>query len=131
MFFPAGIAIGVPFVIGVLFGPISITGIILGILVGSIVMALSNVHSGGIWGSTKKYIESGQFTVDGKVRSIGSNEHKASQVGQTVGSPLKDTTGPALNILMKLSAMFALVFAGFFDKTAFLQCQVAPGTGGC
>lgn len=131
MFCPATLVIGVPFLVGILFGPISVTGIILGVLVSSIVMAMATVNTGGIWSSAKRYIESGQFTVDGKVRSIGSNEYKAAQIGQNVGSPLKDTAGPSLNILIKLSAMFALVFAGFFDKTAFLQCQVAPNTGGC
>jgi K(+)-stimulated pyrophosphate-energized sodium pump len=71
-------------------------------------MALSASNSGGGWDNAKKYIESGQL--GGK----GSEAHKAAVVGDTVGDPFKDTSGPSINILMKLMAILSLVFASFF-----------------
>jgi len=94
-------------------------------------MAVSSANAGGAWDNAKKYIESGQFSIDGQVRKKGSQEHKAAVIGDTVGDPLKDTSGPSLNILVKLSAIFSLVFCQFFDKTALLQCTLSPHSGGC
>jgi len=94
-------------------------------------MAISSANAGGAWDNAKKYIESGQFTIDGVVKKKGSNEHKAAVIGDTVGDPLKDTSGPSLNILIKLSAIFSLIFVNFFDQTAFLQCTLAPTSVGC
>jgi len=83
-------------------------------------MAISSSNSGGAWDNAKKYIESGKFKVDGETKGKGSDEHKAAVTGDTVGDPLKDTSGPALNILIKLSAIFSLIFYRFFDSTALL-----------
>ena len=77
-------------------------------------------NSGGAWDNTKKYIESGAFEKDGVVYGKGSDVHKASVVGDTVGDPLKDTSGPSLNILIKLMSIISLVFLGGFSKTSFL-----------
>merc|ERR1719203_1112807 len=78
-------------------------------------MAISQSNSGGAWDNAKKYVEAGLLLDnDGNVIEEGSEEHKAVVVGDTVGDPLKDTSGPALNILMKLMAIISLVFADFF-----------------
>lgn len=126
-FFP-----GTPFVIGLLFGPTAVAGILPGILVSGVSMAVSSANAGGAWDNAKKYIEGGHFKNEkGEVVKKGSEEHKAAVIGDTVGDPLKDTSGPALNILIKLSAIFSLVFVKFFDSTAWFQCTFSPRSAGC
>jgi inorganic pyrophosphatase len=87
-----------------------------GAIVSSIQMAISSSNTGGAWDNAKKYVEKGQVFVDGVAQRKGSEIHKAAVVGDTVGDPLKDTSGPALNIVMKLMAILALVFADFFKS---------------
>ena len=78
-------------------------------------------NSGGAWDNCKKYIESDMFiNKNGEPRGKGSQEHSASVIGDTVGDPLKDTSGPSLNILIKLMAIISLVFVEGFGKTSFL-----------
>ena len=90
-------------------------------LLSGVMLAISMANTGGAWDNTKKYIESGQFTnAAGEVRKKGSDEHKAAVIGDTVGDPLKDTSGPSLNILVKLMAIISLVFASGFAHTSFL-----------
>jgi len=74
-------------------------------------MAISSANTGGAWDNAKKYIEGENLVVDGVKKKKGSDEHKAAVVGDTVGDPLKDTSGPSLNILIKLMAILSLVFA--------------------
>ena len=81
--------------------------------IAGILMALFMNNGGGAWDNAKKYIESGQFKVDGQVVGKRSEPHKAAVVGDTVGDPLKDTAGPALNALIKVVNTVSLVFAGF------------------
>jgi len=131
MIAPGALVLLTPFVIGFFFGPTAVAGVLPGALVSGVCMAISSANSGGAWDNAKKYIESGQFEVDGVVKRKGTEEHKAAVIGDTVGDPLKDTSGPSLNILIKLSAIFSLVFAGFFDRTAILQCTFSPTSGGC
>lgn len=108
MIAPGILIMGTPLVVGFLFGVQAVAGILAGSLVTGGVLAIASSNSGGAWDNAKKYIEAGNL--GGK----GSDEHKAAVVGDTVGDPLKDTSGPSLNILIKLSAILSLVFAPFF-----------------
>ncbi len=108
MIAPGILIMGTPLVIGFLFGVEAVAGVLAGSLVCGGVLAISSSNSGGAWDNAKKFIEAGNL--GGK----GSEEHKAAVVGDTVGDPLKDTSGPSLNILIKLSAILSVVFAPFF-----------------
>ena len=108
MIAPGVLIMGTPLLAGFLFGVEAVAGILAGSLVAGGVLAIASSNSGGAWDNAKKFIEAGHF--GGK----GSEQHKASVVGDTVGDPLKDTSGPSLNILIKLSAILSLVFAPFF-----------------
>ena len=110
---PALIAILVPVVIGVIFGVAGVLGLLAGGLASGFLLALMMSNAGGAWDNAKKYIEEGHY--GGK----GSEAHKAAITGDTVGDPFKDTSGPSLNILIKLMSMVSVVFAGliaFFDS---------------
>ena len=104
MVLPGVIAIAAPIVVGLVLGPLALGGLLVGSLVAGVLLALTMANSGGAWDNAKKYIELGNY--GGK----GSDAHKAAVVGDTVGDPFKDTSGPALNILIKLMSMIALVF---------------------
>jgi H(+)-translocating pyrophosphatase len=108
MIAPGVLIMGTPIVVGYLFGIEAVGGVLVGSLVCGGVLAIASSNSGGAWDNAKKYIEAGNL--GGK----GSEEHTAAVVGDTVGDPLKDTSGPSLNILIKLSAILSLVFAPFF-----------------
>jgi K(+)-stimulated pyrophosphate-energized sodium pump len=108
MIAPGILIIGSPLLAGYLFGVQAVAGILAGSLVTGGVLAIASSNSGGAWDNAKKYIEKGNH--GGK----GSDCHKAAVVGDTVGDPLKDTSCPSLNILIKLSAILSLVFAPFF-----------------
>jgi K(+)-stimulated pyrophosphate-energized sodium pump len=108
MIAPGILIMGTPLVTGFLFGIQAVAGVLAGSLVAGGVIAISSSNSGGAWDNAKKYIEKGNL--GGK----GTETHKAAVVGDTVGDPLKDTSGPSLNILIKLSAILSLVFVPFF-----------------
>jgi len=108
MIAPGILIMGTPLVTGYLFGVEAVAGILVGSLVAGGVLAIASSNSGCAWDNAKKYIEAGNL--GGK----GSDVHTAAVVGDTVGDPLKDTSGPSLNILIKLSAILSLVFAPFF-----------------
>lgn len=103
---PSVIAIAIPVLIGVVFGVGGVLGLLVGSLASGFSLAVMMSNSGGAWDNAKKYIESGEH--GGK----GSAAHKAAVVGDTVGDPFKDTSGPSLNILIKLMSMVSVVFAG-------------------
>ncbi|MDP7004801.1 MAG: sodium-translocating pyrophosphatase [Phycisphaerales bacterium] len=103
---PAILAIAVPILVGLLLGVGGVMGLLVGGLTSGFAVAIYMANAGGAWDNAKKYIESGKH--GGK----GSDAHKASVVGDTVGDPFKDTSGPALNILIKLIAIVSVVFAG-------------------
>lgn len=110
MIAPGMLVLVTPLAVGVGFGIEALAGLLGGSLVSGLVLALSASNSGGAWDNAKKYIETGVH--GGK----GSDTHKAAVVGDTVGDPFKDTSGPSLNILMKLMAILSLVFAPFFKS---------------
>lgn len=107
-------------IVGFLFGPKAIAGLLPGALVSGVQMAIASSNSGGAWDNAKKYIEAGHLVIKGEKKGKGSDEHKAAVIGDTVGDPLKDTSGPSLNILIKLMAILSLVFTEFFCRTGYL-----------
>ena len=113
---------GSPIVFGVLFHPLLVAGLLPGALLSGVQLAISMANSGGAWDNTKKLIESGTFKPDPAKPALvkHSDEHKAAVIGDTVGDPLKDTSGPSLNILVKLMAIISLVFAAGFAHTSLL-----------
>src|SRR5207244_13541724 len=104
---PAILVLATPLVVGTLFGPRALAGVLAGSLVSGLVMALASSNAGGAWDNAKKYIESGQH--GGK----GSDVHKAAVVGDTVGDPFKDTAGPALNPMIKVMNLVGILAAPF------------------
>jgi K(+)-stimulated pyrophosphate-energized sodium pump len=107
MIIPSLLALLVPIVVGLIMGVEAVVGLLVGGLVGGFIMAVMMANAGGAWDNAKKYIEGGAH--GGK----GSKSHEASVIGDTVGDPFKDTSGPSLNILIKLMSMVSLVFAAF------------------
>ena len=106
MLLPSLLAIIVPIAVGFIFGVAGVMGLLVGGLSSGFVLAVFMANSGGAWDNAKKYIEEGNH--GGK----GSECHKATVVGDTVGDPFKDTSGPSLNILIKLMSMVSIVVAG-------------------
>ena len=106
MIFPSVLAIVVPMLVGALLGPAAVIGLLAGGLGAGFVLAIFLANSGGAWDNAKKYVEEGHF--GGK----NSSSHHATVVGDTVGDPFKDTSGPSLNILIKLMSMVSIVMAG-------------------
>ena len=106
MLLPSILAIAIPIVVGVVLGVAGVMGLLIGGLSCGFVLAVFMANAGGAWDNAKKYIEEGNF--GGK----GSDNHKATVVGDTVGDPFKDTSGPSLNILIKLMSMVSIVMVG-------------------
>lgn len=106
MIFPSLLAIAIPIVIGVVLGVAGVLGLLVGGLAAGFTLAIFMANAGGAWDNAKKYVEEGNY--GGK----GSDGHKATIVGDTVGDPFKDTSGPSLNILIKLMSMVSIVMAG-------------------
>lgn len=108
MFLPGLMAVLVPLAVGLILGPEALGGLLTGALVTGVLTAIFMSNAGGAWDNAKKYIETGNH--GGK----GSSAHKAAVVGDTVGDPFKDTSGPSINILIKLMTIVSLVFAPLF-----------------
>ena len=110
MILPAILAIIAPIIVGFVLGKCALAGFLMGAIGSGFLLAITMANAGGSWDNAKKWIETGQF--GGK----GSQAHKASVVGDTVGDPMKDTSGPSLNILIKLMSIIALVLAPLFVR---------------
>jgi Na+/H+-translocating membrane pyrophosphatase len=132
MVLPGMIVIFTPLILGGFFGPKAVAGYLVGVITSGVQVAISASNTGGAWDNAKKYIESGKLENDEKIYitdneqnqqreklyyAKGSKPYKASVIGDTVGDPLKDTSGPSINILIKLSAIVSLVFGGFFSES--------------
>ena len=115
MVLPAVLAIVVPVIVGLIMGVVGVTGMLAGATVSGFVLAVMMSNSGGAWDNAKKYIEAGHH--GGK----GSDNHKAAVVGDTVGDPFKDTSGPAINILIKLLSMVSIVFAAVVANFSLIK----------
>ena len=112
MIVPSLLALAMPVAVGLLLDVAGVLGLLAGGLVCGFAMAIFMANAGGSWDNAKKWIETGEM--GGK----GSDNHKATVVGDTVGDPFKDTSGPSLNILIKLMSMVSIVFAGLIVKFA-------------
>lgn len=134
MIAPGLLVLITPLLMGILFGAEGVSGLLAGSIVSGVQVAFSMSNTGGAWDNAKKYVEAGTFESrqvfgDEEEEAMGgkyifkkhSEAHKAAVVGDTVGDPLKDTSGPAINIVVKLSAITSLVFGQYFVKTAFLS----------
>jgi len=110
---PGALVMLTPLIVGFLFGVEALAGVLAGALVSGVQMAISSSNTGGAWDNAKKYIAAGGLGEDKKKHS---EPHKAAVIGDTVGDPLKDTSGPSLNILIKLMAIISLVFAPAFPS---------------
>ncbi|TGL78706.1 sodium-translocating pyrophosphatase [Leptospira yasudae] len=117
MILPGLLVLLTPILVGYLFGVKTLAGVLAGALVAGVVLAISAANSGGGWDNAKKYIEK-------KAGGKGSDQHKAAVVGDTVGDPFKDTSGPSINILIKLMAITSLVFAEFFVQQGGLLMRL-------
>jgi len=115
MILPSLLAIAAPIVVGLLIGVNAVAGLLVGATATGFVLAVMMANSGGAWDNAKKFVEEGHH--GGK----GSAAHKATVVGDTVGDPFKDTSGPSLNILIKLMSMVSIVFASFVIRNTFLK----------
>jgi len=124
MIAPSIVAIAVPVLVGVFFGVAGVLGLLAGGLASGFALAILMANAGGAWDNAKKYIE------EGKHGGKGSDAHRAAVVGDTVGDPFKDTSGPSLNILIKLMSMVSVVFAGLVVAIGSGQGLVQVLTGG-
>ena len=117
---PGALAIVTPVVVGFGFGAQALGGVLVGVTVAGVLMAIFMSNAGGAWDNAKKSFEGGGYKMeDGTVHPKGSEAHDASVVGDTVGDPFKDTAGPSLNILVKLMSVVALVIAPLLTATGF------------
>ncbi len=127
MILPGAIALLTPIIIGFAFGPEVLGGTLAGVTVSGVLMAMFQSNAGGAWDNAKKSFEKGVL-VNGKMEFKGSDAHKASVTGDTVGDPFKDTSGPSMNILIKLMSIVSLVIAPHIARVGGERVQVPAPT---
>ncbi|HEY6042624.1 MAG TPA: sodium/proton-translocating pyrophosphatase, partial [Anaerolineae bacterium] len=117
MILPGVLAVGTPILVGILLGAEAEAALLMTGTIAGIILATVMNNGGGAWDNAKKFIESGEFKDEhGNVHKKGSEAHKASVVGDTVGDPFKDTAGPSVHVLIKLLATITLVLAALFIR---------------
>ncbi|MEC9091833.1 MAG: sodium-translocating pyrophosphatase [Planctomycetota bacterium] len=121
MLLPSLLGLITPVVVGMLLGVGGVIGLLVGTLTCGFCVAIFMANSGGAWDNAKKYIEAGHLEKDGQQHGKGSEAHKAAVVGDTVGDPFKDTSGPSLNILIKLMSIVSVVAAGFVVRFCLMN----------
>jgi K(+)-stimulated pyrophosphate-energized sodium pump len=129
MMLPGAIAIVVPVVVGFIFGPEVLGGVLAGITVTGVLMGMFQSNAGGAWDNAKKSFEKG-VEINGETHYKGSEHHKASVTGDTVGDPFKDTSGPSMNILIKLTSIVSLVIAPTLAGIYYPATARVPGEKG-
>lgn len=125
MMLPGAIALITPVIVGFMFGPEVLGGLLAGVTVSGVLMGIFQSNAGGAWDNAKKSFEKG-VEIDGEMYYKKSEPHKASVTGDTVGDPFKDTSGPSMNILIKLMSIVSLVIAPYIAISA---SDIATGTG--
>jgi|TARA_B110000483_G_scaffold41649_3_gene51688 K(+)-stimulated pyrophosphate-energized sodium pump len=124
---PGALALLSPIIVGFAFGPEALGGLLAGITVSGVLMGMFQNNAGGAWDNAKKSFEKG-VEIDGKMEYKGSDAHKASVTGDTVGDPFKDTSGPSMNILIKLTSIVALIIAPFISIGESSEHETHPIT---
>ena len=127
MMLPGAIALITPVFVGFAFGPEVLGGLLAGVTVSGVLMGMFQNNAGGAWDNAKKSFEAG-VEINGKMEYKGSEAHKASVTGDTVGDPFKDTSGPSMNILIKLMSIIALIIAPHINenRTATPHAEITP-----
>ncbi len=125
MILPGALALLSPVIVGFAFGPEALGGLLAGITVSGVLMGIFQNNAGGAWDNAKKSFEKGVL-IDGQTYKKGSDPHKAAVTGDTVGDPFKDTSGPSMNILIKLTSIVALIIAPHIAETGHHTATPAP-----
>jgi K(+)-stimulated pyrophosphate-energized sodium pump len=130
MILPGAIALTVPVIVGFTMGPEVLGGVLAGVTVSGVLMGIFQSNAGGAWDNAKKSFEKGVL-IDGQTYKKGSEPHKAAVTGDTVGDPFKDTSGPSMNILIKLMSIVSLVIAPYIhvgdnDHASVKKMEKAP-----
>src|ERR1043165_3214212 len=127
MIMPGAIALITPVLVGFTMGPEVLGGLLAGVTVSGVLMAMFQSNAGGAWDNAKKSFEKG-VEIEGQTVYKGSDAHKAAVTGDTVGDPFKDTSGPSMNILIKLMSIVSLVIAPHIAVERVAPAPVAPVT---